>query len=67
MRIINLASGSKANSTFISFGETKILIDAGLTEKKLKERYQKLGRVSMGFLRFWLRMNISTMLEELKA
>ncbi len=43
MRIINLASGSKANSTFISFGETKILIDAGLTEKKLKERLSEIG------------------------
>lgn len=37
MRIVNLASGSKGNSTFVAFGETKILIDAGLTEKKLAE------------------------------
>ncbi len=37
MRIVNLASGSKGNSTFVSHGETKILIDAGLTEKKLQE------------------------------
>ena len=38
MRIVNLASGSKGNSTFVAFGETKILIDAGITEKKLAER-----------------------------
>lgn len=37
MRIVNLSSGSKANSTFIGYGETKILIDAGLTEKMLCE------------------------------
>ncbi len=43
MRIVNLASGSKANSTFVSFGETKILIDAGLSEKMLKERLAKIG------------------------
>ncbi len=43
MRIINLASGSKANVTFISFGETKILLDVGLTEKKLKEKLAVIG------------------------
>lgn len=43
MRIVNLASGSKANSTFISFGETKILIDVGLSEKKLAEELTKIG------------------------
>ena len=43
MRIINLASGSKANSTFVSFGETKILIDVGLNEKQLKERLLSIG------------------------
>ncbi len=37
MRIVNLSSGSKANSTFVGFNETKILIDAGLVEKKLCE------------------------------
>lgn len=43
MRIVNLASGSKANSTLVVYGETKILIDVGLTEKKLKERLIELG------------------------
>ena len=43
MQIINLASGSKANSTYISFGYTKILIDVGLTEKKLKEELNLIG------------------------
>lgn len=37
MRIVNLSSGSKANSTYIEYGTTKILIDAGLNEKLLKE------------------------------
>lgn len=43
MRIINLASGSKANSTFVAFGDTKILIDVGLSEKKLKEELASVG------------------------
>ncbi len=37
MRIVNLASGSKGNSTFVSFLETKILIDVGLSEKRLQQ------------------------------
>lgn len=43
MRIVNLSSGSKANSTFITFGETRILIDAGLNEKKLAESLTEIG------------------------
>lgn len=43
MQIINLASGSKANTTFLSFNDTKILIDAGLSEKKIKEQLSKIG------------------------
>lgn len=43
MRIVNLASGSKGNSTFVAFGETKILIDAGLTEKKLAETLESIN------------------------
>ena len=31
MRVVNLASGSKGNCSFIEAGNTKILIDAGLT------------------------------------
>lgn len=37
MRIVNLASGSKGNSTFLAFNDTKILIDVGITEKKLSQ------------------------------
>lgn len=43
MRIINLASGSKGNSTFVCFNQTKILIDAGLTEKNLSKRLSEIG------------------------
>ena len=43
MRIVNLSSGSKANSTFIGFNESKILIDAGLVEKKLCEELLAIG------------------------
>lgn len=43
MRIVNLSSGSKANSTFVGFNETKILIDAGLAEKKLAEHLLEIN------------------------
>lgn len=42
MRIVNLSSGSKANSTFVGFNDSKILIDAGLVEKKLIEHLQMI-------------------------
>ena len=42
MRIINLASGSKGNSTFVCYNQTKILIDAGLTEKVLSKRLSEI-------------------------
>lgn len=38
MRAINLASGSKGNSSFVSAGDTRILIDAGLTLVELERR-----------------------------
>ncbi len=43
MRIINLASGSKANSTFLHYGNTKILIDVGLSEKNLEKALISIG------------------------
>lgn len=43
MRIVNLASGSKANSTFVEYGSTKLLIDVGLNEKQLIERLSLIG------------------------
>ncbi len=43
MYIVNLSSGSKANSTFVRYGETRILIDAGVNEKKLKNSLLEIG------------------------
>ena len=43
MRIVNLASGSKANSTFLGYDNTKILIDVGLTETKLENELNQIG------------------------
>lgn len=50
MRIVNLASGSKANSTFVHYGNTKMLIDVGLPEKQLKERLESIGESLDGIL-----------------
>lgn len=44
MHIVNLASGSKGNSTFIECGNTKLLIDCGLAEKTLSERLAEIGQ-----------------------
>ena len=38
MRVINLASGSKGNCTFIEAGNTKILLDAGLSVAEIIRR-----------------------------
>lgn len=38
MKIVVLGSGSKGNSTFIDFGNIKILIDVGFSYKQIKER-----------------------------
>ena len=43
MRVINLASGSKGNSTLIEHNGTSILIDAGLAMKELELRLKKVG------------------------
>ncbi len=43
MRIINLASGSKANSTLVEYGKTKILIDAGQSHKNLILSLKEVG------------------------
>jgi len=43
MRIVNLSSGSKANSTFVCHDHTRILIDAGLNAKTLKTSLLEIG------------------------
>lgn len=43
MRIINLASGSKGNSTLIEHNDTRILVDAGLCCKELEARLKNIG------------------------
>lgn len=43
MKVCVLASGSKGNSTFIKSGDTSILIDCGLSAKKVAESLNELG------------------------
>lgn len=40
MRVINLASGSKGNSTFIDSGNMKVLLDVGLSLSNLEKRLE---------------------------
>ena len=42
-QLCTLASGSKGNCIFLSDGQTKILIDAGLSVKEIAARLAKLG------------------------
>ena len=41
MKVIVLASGSKGNATYIESGNTRFLIDAGISYKQIKERLQE--------------------------
>jgi phosphoribosyl 1,2-cyclic phosphodiesterase len=43
MRFCSLGSGSKGNCTYVSDGETSILVDAGLPVRTLTERLLKAG------------------------
>ena len=43
MRICLLASGSKGNSLLVESGQTKILIDAGLSARELRKRLALVG------------------------
>lgn len=43
MRIVNLASGSKGNSTFIEYGTCKVLIDVGISEKRIRQELFDIG------------------------
>ncbi len=43
MRVINLASGSKGNCTFIEAGNTRILLDAGLSVAEINRRLELIG------------------------
>lgn len=43
MRFIPLASGSKGNAALAEFGRVRILLDAGISAKRLTERIEGLG------------------------
>lgn len=43
MRVINLGSGSKGNCSFVSAGNTKILVDAGFTLAEIAKRLDFIG------------------------
>ncbi len=43
MRLVALASGSTGNTTLVEFGETRLLIDAGLSARALTRRLESLG------------------------
>ena len=43
MRIVNLASGSKGNSTFLSYDNIKLLIDVGISERRIKAELESIG------------------------
>lgn len=43
MRIVNLGSGSKGNSTFICAGQARVLIDVGFSVQEIARRLEKIG------------------------
>ncbi len=44
MRIVVLASGSKANSTYLEIGKSKVLIDCGLSYRQILYRLSEKGK-----------------------
>ncbi len=44
MEVAVLASGSSANVVFVSDGRTSLLVDCGLSARKLTERMEQIGR-----------------------
>ena len=42
MKIITLASGSKGNTSYIEVGNTRFLIDIGITYRHLLERLAEI-------------------------
>lgn len=44
MKIITLASGSKGNTSYIEVGNTRFLIDIGITYRHLLERLAEIDR-----------------------
>lgn len=44
VHITILGSGSSGNSTYIEYGETRILVDAGFSAKQTRERLASIGR-----------------------
>jgi len=47
VKIITLASGSKANSTYIESGETRLIFDFGLSCKATVSRLEEIGIMPM--------------------
>jgi len=43
LRLFPIASGSKGNATLLEFGSTRVLVDAGLSARRLALRLQELG------------------------
>ena len=43
MRLIPLGSGSRGNATFVEFGNTRLLVDAGLSARQLTLRLESQG------------------------
>ena len=43
MRIVNLGSGSKGNSTFICAGQARVLIDVGFSVQEIARRLEIIG------------------------
>ena len=43
MRVVILASGSSGNAIYIGSDHTRILVDAGISNKKIEERLNEIG------------------------
>ena len=61
MRMMTLASGSSGNCIYIGSQNTHILIDSGITRKRIMEGLAKVNIKLSEISAIFVRMNIQTM------
>ena len=63
MRFTSIASGSSGNCTYIGSERTHILMDAGVSKKRIKRDSRRLNWGCLTLMLFLLPMSIQTILQ----
>lgn len=60
MRMVSIASGSSGNCIYIGSDNTHVLVDAGISNKRIEMGLNDLGLMRGNWMEFSSRMNIPT-------